>query len=232
MAAGSKAQIPRVIEKLRDNRKVAALTIDKELITGVLLAGGESRRMGGGDKFLLPLGQQTLLQRVISRAAPQVDRLLLNINGDPQKVAGYPLTVIGDITADLGHLGPLAGILTAMRWLQHYQPQCRWLVSFATDTPFFPLDLVASLARAATGENTPLASSRSGGRTHPVFTLWATSLYDDLQTFILRENQRRLHHFFTRHRVTWVDFPSQPVDPFFNINTENDFKIAQKRVFD
>src|SRR5215510_14706322 len=106
---------------------------------GVILAGGQARRMGGGDK--------ALLMRSIARAKPQVQHLILNANGDPARFGSYGLTVIADKVQ--GFLGPLAGILSALDWVRANRPNARWLASFACDTPFFPTDLVARLVKLA-----------------------------------------------------------------------------------
>lgn len=124
-------------------------------VAGVILAGGLARRMGGGDKSLLKLAGRPLLDQVIERAAAQVDRLVLNANGDPARFAGYGLPVVADVVPDFA--GPLAGILTGMHWARDNAPECKWLVSFASDTPFFPSDLVERLLQQAEQDNAPLA---------------------------------------------------------------------------
>jgi molybdopterin-guanine dinucleotide biosynthesis protein A len=122
-------------------------------IIGVLLAGGQARRMGGGDKCLVELGGKPLLAHAIERLRPQVDILLLNANGDPARFASFGLKVIADSVE--GFAGPLAGILAGMEWAQAHQPGARFIdasviVTVATDTPFFPLDLVARPRETAT----------------------------------------------------------------------------------
>ena len=137
-------------------------------ICGVLLAGGQARRIGGGDKCLLKIGERTLLHHVIARALPQVEDLILNTNSEPGRFSAFGLPVVADTFE--GYLGPLAGILAGMRWAES-QPGITHVASFAGDTPFFPKDLVARLiaVRRANGAEIVLASSR--GRTHPVFGL-------------------------------------------------------------
>ena len=116
-------------------------------IVGVILAGGQARRMGAGDKALVELDGKTLLERTLERATPQVDELLINANGDPPRFAPFHRQILPD--AIQGHLGPLAGILTGLEWMKANRPDARWLASFPCDTPFFPRDLVAQLERAA-----------------------------------------------------------------------------------
>src|SRR5260221_11134854 len=105
-------------------------------VVGVLLAGGLSRRMGGGDKCLRPLGGETILARIIARARPQVGRLVLNANGAPERFADYELQVVPD--AVLGYVGPLAGVLTGLEWASVHPPAAEYICSFATDARFLP----------------------------------------------------------------------------------------------
>src|SRR5437660_12244134 len=105
---------------------------------GLLLAGGLSRRMGGGDKALRPLGGQTLLDHVIDRIRPQVAALVLNANGDPARFARFGLPVVPDSIPDFA--GPLAGILAGLDWTAVNRPDCAYVASVATDAPFLPGD--------------------------------------------------------------------------------------------
>ena len=110
----------------------------KVATVGVLLAGGLARRMGGLDKSLLSLGGERILDRIIARARPQVDNLILNANGDPERFSEFNLPVVPDVIGEFA--GPLAGILTGMNWAQANVPGVEWVVSFATDAPFLPTD--------------------------------------------------------------------------------------------
>ena len=145
--------------------------VDPPLL-GVLLAGGAARRMGGGDKCLLLLGGRPLLAHAIDRLTPQVDAMVLSANGDPDRFAAFGLPVVADPIP--GSAGPLAGILGAMLWARRHRPDVRQIVSVATDTPFFPDDLVARLSAAA-GKDA-IAIARSGGRDHRVFGVFPVDL--------------------------------------------------------
>ncbi|RMF07441.1 MAG: molybdenum cofactor guanylyltransferase MobA, partial [Alphaproteobacteria bacterium] len=107
-----------------------------EAVVGVLLAGGQSRRMGGGDKCLLELGGRPLLAHAIERLRPQVTALVLNANGDPRRFSAFGLPVTADPVE--GFAGPLAGVLAGIDWAQVHAPESRWIVTAASDTPFFP----------------------------------------------------------------------------------------------
>lgn len=195
-------------------------------VAGVILAGGLARRMGGGDKSLLTLGDLPLLQRVIERARPQVDTLVLNANGDPERFAEYGLPVAADVVPDFA--GPLAGILTGMQWVHEHAPECEWVVSFACDTPLFPESLVARLLQQAEQEKAPLACAVSDGRNHPVFGLWSMSLMDDLHRAVVEEDMRKILRWTDRYRCSQVEFSAEPFDPFFNINRPEDLEAAER----
>src|SRR4029077_4923583 len=115
-------------------------------VVGLLLAGGQSRRMGGGYKALRLLGGIPLLDRIIERLRPQVDKLVLNANGDPARFAGYELPVVADSVA--GFAGLLAGVWAGLDWAASLRPDCPYIASVATDAPFLPTDLVRRLASA------------------------------------------------------------------------------------
>ena len=199
-------------------------------VVGVLLAGGLARRMGGGDKPLRTLGGKPILDRVVARARPQVADLLLNVNGDPARFEGYGLPMAGDVID--GHAGPLAGILTGMEWARAEHPGIEWIVSFATDAPFLPGDLVAKLRAAAENEDAEIACAMSGGRTHPVFALWPVSLAADLRAAMTGEDMRKIDAWTERYRIVHVDFPTDPVDPFFNINKPENLAEAERLLAD
>jgi molybdenum cofactor guanylyltransferase len=110
---------------------------------GLLLAGGLSRRMSGGDKSLRLLAGRPLLQHVVDRLRPQVDGLVLNAHGDPDRFAGFDLPVVADSIPDFA--GPLAGVLAGLDWAAENRPDCSFIVSVATDAPFLPEDLVNRL---------------------------------------------------------------------------------------
>lgn len=198
--------------------------LNENNVAGVILAGGLARRMGGGDKSLLTLGDKPLLSRVIERAASQVDTLVLNANGNPQRFADYGLPVVADVVPDFA--GPLAGILTGMRWVTEQSPDCQWLVSFASDTPFFPQDLVTRLLQQAQQDGAPLACAVSSGQRHPVFGLWSVSLVEDLHQAVVDEDMRKILRWTDRYKCSLVEFSTAPFDPFFNINRPEDLQAA------
>ncbi|MBL4692013.1 MAG: molybdenum cofactor guanylyltransferase MobA [Magnetovibrio sp.] len=199
-----------------------------ESCVGLLLAGGNSRRFGGGDKCLHPLDGQTLLSHVITRAAPQVKSLILNASGNATRFASYGLAVVAD---DLtGHLGPLAGILTGLDWTKENRPNTKWVASFATDAPFFPLDLVNRLHGAAHQHGTKIAIAKCQGQTQPVFALWSVDLAPDLRVALVEQGVRKVMAWVERHDPVFVEFSRPSFDPFFNINTQEDLNKAESLI--
>ena len=195
-------------------------------VVGVLLAGGQARRMGGGDKCLRHLANKPILAHVIDRVRHQVAALVLNANGDPGRFADFGLPVAADVIE--GFAGPLAGVLTGMEWAKIHHPDCPWIVTIATDTPFLPRDLVTRMLDAADQENADLACARSGGRSHPVFGLWPVDQAKALRCAMIDEDIRKVDVFTGRYRLANVDFPTEPLDPFFNTNRPDDLIEAER----
>jgi molybdopterin-guanine dinucleotide biosynthesis protein A len=199
-----------------------------ESVVGIILAGGLARRMGGGDKCLLPLAGKTLLQRTIERAQPQVGQLLLNANGSSLRFARSRLPVVPDVFAD--NLGPLAGVHAGLRRMQSDYPNTQWLGSFASDTPFFPTDLIARLHDAATHSNVKIAVATSKNRIHPVFALWHASLTDKIEQQLRTGEIPRLQDWIRQQTLVEVDFSAAEYDPFFNINIPQDLYAAEASI--
>jgi molybdenum cofactor guanylyltransferase len=187
-------------------------------IAGVILAGGLARRMGGGDKPLITVDGQSLLERTITRFTPQVDKLLLNANGDPARFAAYGQDIRADVID--GYCGPLVGILTGLEWAKDLGAE--WVVSAAADTPLFPADLVARLLSAVETEGADMAMAVSGVHTHPVFTLWPVRLAAELRHAVTERGTRKVEAFTDRFKVAHVEWIQTPYDPFFNVNTPED----------
>ena len=196
-------------------------------IAGVLLAGGQSQRMGGGDKNLRLLGGRPVLAHVIERAKPQVDALVLNANGDPQRFTSFGLPVIADSVT--GFAGPLAGVLAGLDWAVENLPEAELVASFATDAPFLPRDLVRRLAVALEEGGFDLACAQSNGQAHPVFGLWPVSLRAALREALVG-GLRKVDLWTARYKLVEVEFLAEPVDPFFNANRPDDLAEAERLV--
>ena len=196
---------------------------------GVILAGGLARRMGGGDKSLLSLGASCrVLDHVIARLGTQVDRMVLNANGDPARFDEFGLPVVSD-SLD-GFLGPLAGVLAGLDYAAEHGFD--HIVSVAADTPFFPTNLVSALETASKHMDIPIAlavTKIEGGKTvrHPTFGLWPVALREDLRS-ALQDGLRKVVLWTDQHGAETHVFDSGEIDPFFNINTPEDLELANK----
>ena len=194
-------------------------------VIGVLLAGGLSRRMGGGDKNLLHLGGQSILARSIDRIKPQVSHLILNANGDASRFSEYGLPVIKDVID--GYAGPLAGVLTGLEWAFENQPGCQWVATFPTDAPFLPTDLVSKLMQAATTEGADMACATSKGRTHPPIAVWPVRLKEELRRAMIDEDMRKIDAWTAQYNIVHVAYDNPDIDPFFNINRPENLNEAE-----
>jgi molybdenum cofactor guanylyltransferase len=186
---------------------------------GVILAGGQSRRMGGGDKALLPFAGATLMDAVIARLHPQVSELALNANGDPSRFVQAGLQVLPDLVR--GQPGPLAGVLAAMDWAAAIGAHA--VVTVPVDTPFLPCDLVPRLILAAEAGGMAFAASV---KAHPLCALWPVALRAELAATLDRD-ERKVMTFVQAQNASEVCFAPGPPDPFMNINTPEDLAAAR-----
>ena len=202
-------------------------------IPGIILAGGLSRRMGGGDKGLLMLGKTTIIERVIDKILPQVGSLAININGDSSRFPDYKLPIISDSIK--GYLGPLSGILAGMEWA--FKNGNRYIATVAADTPFLPDDLIKRLHAMVKSKNLNIgiAASRilSGDDVfiHPTFGIWEVALKDDLRD-ALAYATRKIMFWAKKFKLDYYYFDTSDKlsDPFFNINTPDDLEEAKYRL--
>ena len=202
-------------------------------IPGIILAGGLSRRMGGGDKGLLMLGETSIIERVIDKILPQVGSLAININGDSSRFPDYKLPIISDSIK--GYLGPLSGILAGMEWA--FKNGNRYIATVAADTPFLPDDLIKRLHAMVKRKNLNIgiAASRilSGDDVfiHPTFGIWEVALKDDLRD-ALANDTRKIMFWAKKFKLDYYYFDTSDKlsDPFFNINTPDDLEEAKYRL--
>lgn len=197
-------------------------------VLGIVLAGGRSQRMGGGDKGFRDLAGRPMLAYVVARLTPQVGRLILNANGDLGRFSHFALPVVPDARADFP--GPLAGVLAGMRWAAAEAVATRYVVTVPSDAPFLPVDLVARLTAAAEASNAAIAMAQSGGVLHPVVAAWRLMLADALEA-ALEQGERRVGHWAKAQGAVAIEFDmcriaGRTIDPFFNANTPEDLEKA------
>lgn len=202
-------------------------TMQTNLLPGVILAGGMSRRMGTRDKGLIQLGDRTLLQHVVDRFAPQVQPLALNANGETARFSELGLPVLPD--RDFAGGGPLAGILTALRWASDLGAES--VVTVSCDCPFLPCDFVTHLQNERTkhGGGIVLAAGEADTYAvtpHPTCAIWPVDLAPSLHDR-LAQGRRQVLSFADDFGAARAIFAADRYDPFFNINTPSDLARAQ-----
>ncbi|ELU11367.1 hypothetical protein CAPTEDRAFT_147511 [Capitella teleta] len=202
----------------------------KTRIFGVVIAGGQARRMGGGLKCLSKVGDQRILDRITARLRPSVSALAINSNAHDEALLASNLPLISDQFE--GFAGPLAGIHAAMLWARREGGLATdGVLTVASDTPFIPADYVDRLENSFSLRDVVLARSESGP--HPTCGLWRLSLAEGLLAF-LADGKRKIRVFAESHNHKYVDFPDikcgnmDDVDPFFNVNTPEDLQEANK----
>ena len=196
------------------------------LVNGVVLAGGQSRRMfaglaDGGDKGLLEIAGKSMIAHVIDRFEPQVGLMAINANGDASRFSQFGCEVIADTVG--GFVGPLAGVLAGMRWSQRVAPAVRWIATVSADAPLLPSNLVERLLTVAEGTDGGIAIAQTSNGLHSVIGLWPVELGDDLEA-ALRGGVRKVLNWTDKHGTlpTYFDalrLGERDIDPFFNANT-------------
>ena len=196
---------------------------------GVILAGGQAQRMGGIDKGRLKIGDASILEIITKCLSFQLDKIVLNANGDLTRFSDLEIDVIPDTIK--GYVGPLAGILSGLRFAE--QNGFSSILTVASDTPFFPVDLLSKLSNVSPQQSAliSIAATKQKDKLirHPTFGLWSVSLADDLEKNI-HAGLRKIVFWADKHSAKTILFPSSEYDPFFNINTQGDLEDAQRRI--
>ena len=191
-------------------------------IIGAISAGGQSSRMGGREKALLELDSKPVILHVIEQFEPQVDQLVINANGDATRFSEFGLEVVPDVLTSL--TTPLAGLHAALRFTKSVDADV--LMTVPSDTPFLPFDLAAKLLENTMASGAAIAAS--GGQEHYIIGAWKTELLDDLELAIAKDNLFRVKDWAHRVSAQKVDWPAEPYDSFFNVNTPEDLLQAQQ----
>ena len=205
------------------------MTLKRKDVMGVVLAGGQGRRMGFVNKPLVKIGGQTVLSHILARMSPQLDEIIINANAAHDAYRDYGLEIVADELG--GFLGPLSGVLTAMDWVAMNKAGVSHILTFPGDAPFIPHDLAERLVRAVNdageGDQPCLARAVSGGRANPVVGLWPIAIRSELRDSLVNKDIRKIDRFTADYPMQDVQFDGVP-DSFFNINTEDDVKIADR----
>jgi molybdopterin-guanine dinucleotide biosynthesis protein A len=190
------------------------------VITGLVLAGGQGRRMGGVDKGLQPLHGRPMVEWAIERLAPQVDEVIVNANANLERYGALGRRVVSDAIG--GFAGPLAGLHAGLAAARH-----PLLVTVPCDSPFLPRDLVARLREALTRAGCDVAVAKTGDQPHPVFSLVRASVLPHLASF-LAGGGRKIDAWYATLEVVEVPFDDE-AEAFSNINTRAELAEHEAR---
>lgn len=188
-------------------------------ISGIVLAGGLGRRMGGVDKGLMDFLGKPMVAHVINRLQPQVDEILINANREIERYAAFGHTVIEDDIA--GFAGPLAGLHKGMSVAKH-----PYVLTVPCDSPLLPMNLANRLMHALIQHDADLAVAKTGMQAHPVFCLCRKALLPNLESF-LQQGGRKIDTWYGALEVVEVSFNDNP-QAFSNVNTPEELLCLER----
>ena len=194
-------------------------------ILGAILAGGQSKRMGK-DKLFLELNNKKLIEHTIDKVKKYLRKIIIITNQDNEFFSKNNLTTVKDCIE--GQLGPLVGILTAMKWAKASSNKYSWVATFPCDTPFFPESIIKSFIQESKKKESLILCASSHGRKHNIFGLWSLDLYDRLENDLVNKNIRKVQEWTEKNKIKNLEFKFKDYDPFFNINTKEDLEFAKK----
>jgi len=190
-------------------------------ITGIILAGGQARRMGGQDKGLIELARKPMIEYVLNAIKPQVDDIIINANRNQSVYEGYGFPVVADQVE--GYCGPLAGMASGLE-----AAKTPFVVTVPCDSPLIPDDLVQKLYSALQDDDAEICTARSNGRLQPVFTVMKTEILPSMLEY-LNNGERKIDKWFEQHRLAIADFSEQP-DTFININSAEELTALELKL--
>ena len=199
--------------------------MSEDNILGAILAGGQSKRMGK-DKLFLELNNKKLIEHTIDKVKKYLKKVIIITNQDNEFFSKNNLTTVQDCIE--GQLGPLVGILTAMKWEKENLNKCSWIATFPCDTPFFPESIIKSFIEESEKKESLILCASSHGRKHNIFGLWSLDLYDKLKDDLINKKVRKVQDWTEKNKIKNLEFTFKDYDPFFNINTEEDLEFAKK----
>jgi len=194
---------------------------------GAILAGGKSKRMGE-DKIFLNLDKKNLIEHTINKVKKYLKEIIIITNSENKFFLKNNLTTVKDCIE--GQLGPLVGILTAMKWAKENSPKCSWIVSFPCDTPFFPESVISKFIEESKKRESLMLCASSHDRKHNIFGLWSLDLYDKLYNDLVNNKVRKVQDWTKENKIKNLEFKFKDYDPFFNINTAKDLEVAKKLI--
>ena len=193
-------------------------------ILAVVLAGGKSKRFGK-DKNQIKLGDKTLLEHVLSKINNKFEEILIVSSHNLKIKKSENITIIPDCFDDFG---PLAGVLSSMKWIKENQKQYKWVATFPSDTPFFEISIIEEYKKRININDSSLYFIKSNNKRHNIFGLWSIDLLDVLEDDLKNNNFRKVEDWADKIGVKTIDIEVNEFDPFFNINTKEDFEKAKE----
>jgi molybdopterin-guanine dinucleotide biosynthesis protein A len=199
-------------------------SMDHNNILGVVLAGGKSKRFGE-DKSQVRLNNKRLIDYILSEILTEFNEVLIISNNKIDFMTSSKITKIEDDEKDLG---PLGGVLTAMRWINKNKKKYQWISTFPSDTPFFNKKILSDFYENINTKNGKLFFIKSNQTRHNIFGLWSLELLDQLEKDLIIKGERNVELWANKNGVQTVDMTFTKNDPFFNINTKEDLEHAKK----
>ena len=199
--------------------------MSEDNILGAILAGGQSKRMGK-DKLFLELNNKKLIEHTIDKVKKYLKKTIIITNHQNKFFFENNLITVKDCIE--GQLGPLVGILTAMKWAKENFSKCSWIATFPCDTPFFPESIIKSFIEESEKKESLILCASSHGRKHNIFGLWSLDLYDKLKDDLINKKVRKVQDWTEKNKIKNLEFEFKDYDPFFNINTKEDLEFAKK----
>jgi len=193
-------------------------------ILAVVLAGGKSKRFGK-DKNHVKLGDKTLLEHVLSKITNKFKETLVVSSNNQEIKKLKNITVIPDCLDDFG---PLAGVLSSMKWVKENKKHYKWVATFPSDTPFFETSIIEEYKKKTNTGDCLLYFIKSNNKRHNIFGLWSIKLLKILEDDLINNNFRKVEEWANKIGVKTIDIKIKEFDPFFNINTKEDFEEAKK----
>ena len=190
-------------------------------ILGVILAGGKSKRFGE-DKSKVKLNGKTLLEHTLDKIKSKFNTIIIVSNN---KIIKDYITIKDCID---GQFGPLVGVLSAMKWIKKNNHSYNWIITFPCDTPFFNISIIDKFNKAAKLNDSLLYFAKSDNKRHNIFGLWSLKLIEILDKDIIENNHRKVEKWANKIGVKTINVSYKRIDPFFNINTKEDFMEAKK----
>ncbi len=199
--------------------------MSEDNILAAILAGGQSKRMGK-DKLFLEFNNKKLIEHTIDKVKKYLKKVIIITNQDNEFFSKNNLITVKDCIE--GQLGPLVGILTAMKWAKKNLNKCSWIATFPCDTPFFPESIIKSFIEESEKKESLILCASSHGRKHNIFGLWSLDLYDKLKDDLINKKVRKVQDWTENNKIKNLEFTFKDYDPFFNINTQEDLEFAKK----